>query len=218
MNSRRMFSTVAALSASLAAANHAQAAGEWEVGARAGIAISGGTPANDITHTGIFGSYALSADDRVGLSIDSLEYDFERPWAVVGVQQDTATTPKIIDSKVKSTLVSAFYERHYGVRTQTWNWHWRAGLGFAKPKAPSVSGPATGGGTFTMVMDGGTEAVLSAGAGVRYNFSPSVSFDLAGTVKHHRAKWKITDTVSGRTGTVKSYSSGGIEAGFVVRF
>ncbi|MBL8343843.1 MAG: hypothetical protein JNN03_00220 [Rubrivivax sp.] len=218
MKSRFELPIVAALSVALAATTQAHAAEQWGIGTRAGIAISGGKPANDIEHTGLFGTYALSPGSRVGISADWLVYDFEGPWAVVGVQQDTAITPKIIDAKVKSTLVSAFYEQNYGARTERWNWNWRAGLGFAKPKAPNVSGPATGGGTFTMSTDAGTETVLSGGASVRYNVSPSVSFDLGGTLRHHRAKWKITDTVSGRTGTVKSYSSIGVEAGLGIRF
>lgn len=218
MKSRCVYSVVAALSANLVAITHANAAEPWEVGARTGISISGGKPANDITHTGIFATYGLSGVDRIGVSVDNLEYDFERPWALVGLQQDTAISSKTIDAKVKSTLVSAFYERRFGVSTETWNWNLRAGLGFAKPKAPSVSGPATGGGTFTIVTNAGTEVVLLGGAGVRYNFSRHVSVDLAGTLKHHRAKWNVLDTVSGRTATVKSYSSAGVEAGIVIRF
>jgi hypothetical protein len=196
----------------------AQATERWEVGVRAGIVVANGEPANDITYGGLVLKYALSPDTLVGLSIDRQEFDFERPWALLGLQQDTVAAPEDIDSKATATLFRAFYERRYGAPAGRWRWYWNVGLGFAKPEVPTVSGPVAGGGTFVIRTEPGTEWVPSVGAGLLWQLSTRASVDLGATIDHHIADWKVTDTVSGRTAKVKSYTAGGLQIGLSVRF
>lgn len=209
---------VAALAAALGSSAAAAAGGQWEFGARAGISISGGKPANDLTHSGVKLTYQLGENSHVGLSIDALEYDFERPWRVLGLEQNKTITPKDIDAKTSSTLVRVFYERRVGTAASAWSWSWNAGLGFASPKPDTVSGPVVGGTSFNIVTDGGTEVVPSIGLGLRYRLTSALSADLGATLGHHLGKWKLRDTVSGRTGTVKGYSTFGLQLGLSYQF
>lgn len=204
--------------AALAGAPAVAADPAWSAGGRAGIAISGGEPANDITHSGGWVKYRLGENRHLGISVDRLVYDFERPWRVLGLAQDTTLAPKDIDAKAKSTLLRVFYERGYGSAGDTWTWHWQAGLGFAKPKIGRATGPVAGGGTFDIRTDGGTEVVPSLGAGMRYRFTRQLSAELEFVASHHVSKWKLRDSVSGRTATLKGYSSVGVQTGLSISF
>ncbi len=178
MKPNRLAVISALLTTSVPVAGALVADGNWQVGARTGILLSGGKPANDITLTGVSAKYGLSDNTYVGASIDQLSFDFERPWQVVGVQQDKAVKPKDIDAKARSTLFRVFYERDYGKSDQSWNPYWNAGIGFASVNVDSVTGPVVGGSTFNIATDSGTEIVPSLGAGIRYNFTRQFAADL----------------------------------------
>ena len=190
----------------------------WEVGVRTGISSVGGKPANDIPGSALTGKYRLGEGSYLGLSIERLKFDFERPWKIVGVEQNRAVTAAAIDATVTSTVFSAFYERVYGGPTTRWNRYWNAGLGFASPDAGSVTGPAVGGGSFNIVTDAGNEVIPSVSGGVRYYFTRDLAVDLGLSASRHFADWKVTDRVSGRTGTIDDYTRIGIHLGLTYRF
>lgn len=190
----------------------------WELAGRGGISVSDGVPANDFLGFGLAAKYRLSDSNAIGLSIDSLEYDFERPWQVVGVEQDKTARPKDIDAKATTTLVSLFYERAYGRPMGRWNAYWTAGLGLASPDVKSATGPAVGGGTFDITTDAGTEFVPSLGGGVRLNVARNVSSELGLSAYQHLADWKVTDRNSGRSGAVDDYTRFGLHLGVSYRF
>lgn len=202
----------------LLATNCAAADPAWELGGRGGISISDGVPANDFLGFGLAAKYRLSDSNAIGLSIDSLEYDFERPWQVVGVEQDKTARPKDIDAKATTTLLSFFYERSYGRPADRWNAYWTAGLGLASPDVKGATGPAVGGGAFDISTDAGTEVVPSLGGGVRLNFARTFSGELGLSAYRHLADWKVTDRNSGRSGTVDDYTRFGLHLGVSYRF
>lgn len=209
------------LSAVIAVATYhppATAADGWQIDARAGILLANGKPANDIMSAGLSAKYRLRDNTYVGASIDQLSFDFERPWQVVGLQQDKAVNPKDIDAKARSTLLRVFYQRDYGKPDESWNKYWNAGIGIASVTVNSATGPVVGGSTFNIATDSGTEIVPSLGAGVRYNFTRQFAADFGLGLNYHLADWKVTDSVSGRTASVKSYATYGFQVGLSYRF
>lgn len=209
---------LAVLGCALAITETPAAEPQWELGVRSGISVSDGIPANDYLGFGIVGKFRLHEGQHVGVALDSLEYDFERPWRVVGVEQDKTVKPKDIDAKATSTLVTLFYERSYGQATDRWNWYWTAGLGAASPDIDGATGPAVGGGTFDISTDAGTELVPGLGGGVRLNFARNFSAGLDLNASYHVADWTVTDRSSGRSGTVDDYTRFGLQLGVGYRF
>lgn len=216
MNSKTIVCALLAVSAPVTTVFAAD--GDWQIGVRTGIMLSSGKPANDMPYTGLSAKYRLRDSAYIGASIDRLSFDFERPWRVVGVEQDKSVNPKDIDAKARSTLFRVFYEREYGKPDQRWNRYWNAGIGLASVKADRITGPAAGGGTFNIDTDGGTEIVPSLGGGIRYNLTRQLSADAGLSLNYHLADWKVRDSVSGRTASVKSYASYGFQFGLSYRF
>ena len=207
------FGIAVLLIAALVAVNAAAEEPRWDVGVRGGISSVGGIPANDIAGLGLIGRYRLGEGHYLGVAIEQLEFDFERPWRIVGVEQDKAVRSKDIDARTSSTVVSVFYERRYGGSKERWNTYWNVGLGFASPDADPATGPAVGGGNFIIVTDAGSEVIPSLGGGVRYNFTPKFAGDAGLSASRHIANWTVTDRVSGRTGKVDDYTRLGIQLG-----
>lgn len=218
MKLNRLRVTLALLTMSMPATQALAADGDWQIGVRSGILLSGGKPANDITYIGLSGKKRLSDNAYLGASIDQLTFDFERPWQVLGIAQDKTTKPKDIDAKARSTLFRVFYERDYGKPDESWNPYWNAGLGIASVKVDNATGPVTGGGIFNITTDAGTEIVPTLGAGVRYNITRQFAADLGLGLNYHLADWKVRDSVSGRTASVKSYLTYGLQVGLLYRF
>lgn len=190
----------------------------WEFGLRSGVLIGSGKPANDLLFNGIKAIYRLDAESGVGLSIDRLSFDFERPQSVLGIEQDKSLVPKDIDAKAKATLISVFYERRYATAGSPWSWNWNAGLGFASPSVRRASGPAAGGGSFDVGTDAGREYVPSVGLGAKYSLSNGLHFEAGLNLNRHIANWKVTDAVSGRSGRVRDYTTTGLSLGLGYRF
>lgn len=190
----------------------------WEIGLRSGVLVGSGKPANDLMFNGIKALYRLDAESGVGLTIDRLSFDFERPQSVLGIAQDKSLVPKDIDAKAKSTLISVFYERRYATAGSPWSWNWNAGLGFASPSVGRASGPAAGGGSFDVGTDAGREYVPSAGLGARYSLDNGLHFEAGLSLNRHIANWKVTDAVSGRSARVKDYTTTGLSLGLGYRY
>ena len=178
-----------------------------EIGPRLLMVTAGGVPTNDMAGYGVFGSYRWKPRWRLGFALDWVGGDFEVPNEVVQI-----STPEVVDSTVESLVVSAWVERTYG------RWFWTAGLGFAAPDVDDLSGPTAGGGTFDLTTDAGSETIVSGTGGLRWSWGRRLSAEIALRVDHHLAGWTVRDRVSGRTGTIGSYTAYGVHAGLGWRF
>jgi hypothetical protein len=190
----------------------------WSLGLRAGMSTADGEPSNDAYTMGLALRYRLGEGRSAGVALERMQYDFERPWRIVGVEQDKTIEPEDIDAAATATALSIFYEDAYGGAHQRWVPYWSAALAVASPDADPVTGPAVGGGTFDMRTDSGTEIVPGLRAGYRLNFGPAWSADFSASINHHFADWKVEDRQSGNTGKVDNYTHYGVQLGFVYRF
>lgn len=189
---------------------------QYELGLRGNVLLGDGVPANDILGFGLIGRYHLNDGWFVGAALDSYDYDFERPIQVVGLQQDPSV--KTIDAKASNVVLSAAIGRQYGNTDRGFDWHWTAGLGVGFPDVKGVTGPTDTGGTFDLTFDAGTEVHLMATLGTSYHFSPRWSVTAAGRIEHHFTDIKVTDRVSGATGTIDSQSPMGAYLSLNYRF
>jgi hypothetical protein len=185
----------------------------WELGPRLLVLNAGGEPANDLMGAGVYGRYRLNERWLVGFAVDSITGDYERPYEFVGL----ASTEEI-DSTIEALVFSGWIEREYGNPGGKLRWFWTAGLGFTSPDMDDVTGPRVGGGTFTITTDAGSEILASAGGGLRRGLGPRWSFELGLQADRHFADWKLTDRVSGRTGTIDDYTTLGLHGGLAYRF
>lgn len=190
----------------------------WSLGLRAGMSTADGEPSNDAYTVGVALRYRLAEGRYVGAALEQMEFDFERPWRVVGVEQDKAVESEDLDAAAGSTGVSVFYERHHAAQGARWIPYWSAALAVASPDADPVTGPAVGGGTFDMRTDPGTEFIPGLRGGYRWNFGSAWSADFSLSVNHHFADWKVEDRQSGSTGKVDNYTHYGAQLGLFYRF
>jgi len=188
----------------------------WEVGARFNVVTAGGEPANDIMSAGLFGRYRLNDRWLLGFGVDQSEYDFERPWATLGLRQDTSV--EVIDASTSATALSVWAEREYARPGKRLRWFWSGGLGFTSPDVDDVSGPIEGGGIFNITTDPGSEVIVSGTGGLRLPFAKRWLFDFQVRVDHHLADWEVTDTVSGLTTTLDDYTGLGGSLALSFRF
>lgn len=179
----------------------------WSLSPRAGMSVSGGVPANDMINYGLAARFRLDTNEYVGATVEVLDFDFEKPWDIVGVRQDKAVEADDIDAAASTTVISVFYQRGYGSEHAGWNGYWTAGLGIGLVDVKDVRGPAVGGsGQFDITTDPGSEWFPSVGVGVRYHFTPRLSADFGVTANHHFADWKVTDRESGNEASVDNYT------------
>lgn len=119
---RRLVLLLVVLSA--APLTFAQTLGEFEIGVRPYILGAGGEPANDIVGTGVLGRYYLSDTWSIAAAVEVAEYDFERPWLTVGIEQDTSGG--VIDAPTSTTTFIVWAEREFGHSAAT---RWYVGFG-----------------------------------------------------------------------------------------
>ena len=141
------------------AAVQAQSDDRFEIGVRMVVLTAGGEPTNDQLGAGLHASYRLTQRWRIGLGLDSLSGDFERPYSV------GLTSPVELDSTAEYLLVRAWVEREYGRPERKLHWVWRAGLGFTSPDTDDLTGPTTEGGTFDITTDAGWRPCSRSAAG-----------------------------------------------------
>ena len=84
----------------------------WEVGLRPAVLLGDGVPSNDMLGVGLALRFERSKDWTLGFGLDQFQFDFEEPNRQLGIVLPPGTKP--IDSKVDSTVVSAWLERRYG--------------------------------------------------------------------------------------------------------
>ncbi len=185
----------------------------FEVGARYIVVTAGGEPTNDQSGVGVFGRYRWTDRWLVGAAIDSVSGDVERPYEWFG-----NTSPEEIDSSVDSTIFSGWIEREHGKQDRKLKWFWNAGLGVASPEVDDVQGPLTGGRSFDITTDAGSETLLSGALGLRRGFSKRFGFEVGLRFSRHFADWKVTDRSSGDTATLEDYTTKGLHLGLRVAF
>jgi len=185
----------------LALSGQVQAQSKFELGLRGNVLLGDGVPANDMLGFGLIGKYDLSDGWFLAGTLDAYDYDFERPYLVVGLSQDPDV--KTIDSQIKSTTLGAAIGRHYGDKSG-FDWFWSAGVGVGFPDASDVSGPTDNGGTFDLVIDAKTEIQIMTTLGTTYYTSGRWSFSAAARAEYHFLDITVTDTVTGNTGKVDS--------------
>jgi opacity protein-like surface antigen len=188
----------------------------FEIGVRGSIAVANGEPANDIPGHGIFARYYLNERWAIGVALERSEYDFEKPAAVLGLRQDPGVDA--IDALAKASTVSAWLQRNYQHAGSPYRWFWSVGLGSASVDVPNAAGPLDGGGTFDIKTSAKREFILSAGAGLQRSFGKSWFAELGVRADQHFADWKLTDRVSGRTGSIDDYLAIGVHVGLGYRF
>ena len=147
---------------------HANAESEFEVGLRANVLLGDGQPANDILGAGLIGKYYLSEGWFVAATLDYYDYDFERPYRTVGLEQDSSA--KTIDSSIKTTVLGGAIGRHFGDKSG-FDWFWSAGVGVGFPDTTNISGPTDSGGTFDLLIDAKTEIQIMGTLGTTYYLS-----------------------------------------------
>ena len=183
----------------------------FEVGLRYAIVTAGGEPTNDMMAAGVYGLYRLRPRWLIGIGLDSWTGDFERPYELVGL-----SSTEEVDSTLDSLTVTGWVTREYGSSPRL-RWFWSAGLGFGSPDVDDVTGPLEGGGSFDIATDAGSEILVCASGGLRWNLG---RFRLEAAVRadHHVADWTIVDRTSGLTGTVDDYTAVGAHVGLALRF
>lgn len=184
-----------------------------QIGVRTGIFLASGEPANDMMFYGVFGRYLLKPNWYLGVGADFLEFDFERPYRLLGMQGAVEN-----DASASNTIISAWIERQYGQDSEAWKPFVLAGLGLGITDVDDVQGNLAGGGTYNIATDGGTEVIPFVGAGFRHTFSKRFAAELAARIDYHIGGWDVKDRNSGLTGSVDDYLAYGAYGGLVFRF
>ncbi len=177
---------------------------KFEMGLRGNVLLGDGVPANDILGLGVIGRYRLSDGWFIGAGFDTYAFDYERPWRIIGLEQDPDVPT--IDASADSTVFNGSIGRLYNETNRGFDWFWTLGLGFASVSIDDVVGPTDTGGTFDISFDAGNEIHLMATLGSSYNFSEKWSTSFAARLEHHFMDVLITDSVSGNTGKLDSQS------------
>lgn len=184
-----------------------------KIGARYGIFAANGEPANDMPFYGVYGSYLLSPDWYLGVGVDSFEFDFERPYRVLGLQ-----SPIEKDAPVSNTVISAWIEREFGQDSKAWKSFALAGIGFGMTDVDDLQGDVSGGGTYNITTDGGTEIIPFIGAGLRHIVTKRLEVEIAARADYHIGGWDVKDRNSGLTASVDDYMAYGAYVGLAYRF
>lgn len=186
---------------------------QWEIGLRLDAMTAGGVPSNDIMGFGVYGRYHLTPRWKIGFALDSVTGDFEKPYEQIGI-----SSPAELDSQQDTLIASSWFEGEYGKEAGRIRWFWMAGLGLGSPSVDDLTGPTTSGGTFDITTEAGTEFLVSGGGGFKCRIGERWRFELALKIDRHFADWKLTDRVSGRTGTLEDYTTKGLYAGLTIAF
>jgi len=217
MTATRNLNKLALFSALLLMAGTSQAEDtKFEIGLRGNVLLGDGVPANDILGLGVIGRYRLNNGWFIGAGIDTYAFDYERPWRIVGLEQDPDVGT--IDAAADSTVFNGSIGRLYNETDHGFDWFWTLGLGFASVTVDDVVGPTDTGGTFDITTDAGSEIHLMATLGSSYNFSDSWSASFSARVEHHFMDVLITDSVSGNTAKIDSQSPIGAYLSLNYRF
>jgi hypothetical protein len=187
-----------------------------EVGARMGVTLSAGVPANDMPGYGIFGLYHLNDQWSIGVGLSRTEFDYEEPAKLIGIPLDPELEQ--IDAVAEGTTLSAWVERTWSAPESRTAWFVGGGLGAASVDVPTVTGPTLDGGTFEIHTDAETEYILSLLGGVRRKLGERWFVEFTLRADQHFADWTSVDEVSGGTREIDEYFAYGGHLGFGYRF
>lgn len=196
---------------------HAQVS-RFDLGVRAVMLGMDGEPANDAPGYGLFGRYRLSGNWSVGLAVDSFEYDFERPYLLLGLEVPAGASEGEVDATTEALMLAVLLERAYPSSSGRREWFWGVGAGAASVDVDDVVGTLADGSPSHITTDAGTEAVLIGTGGVRFFLSRIWAVEGALRTEYHIADWTVRDLVSGASGSIGSYTAWGGQLGFLARF
>jgi hypothetical protein len=187
-----------------------------EYGLRANVLLGDGKPANDILGVGLIGRRYLDNGWFIAGTLDTYQYDFERPASLAGIRQDPDVD--VIDADGSITTVGALLGREYGDANQGFRWFWSVGLGIGFESVDDVSGPTDSGGAFDLTFETDNNVQLMSTLGTSYFFNARWSASFTARLEHHFMDIEITDRVSGATARVDSQSPVGAYVSLNYRF
>jgi len=109
------------------------------------------------------------------------------------------------DASASNTIISAWLKHDFGQDSKAWKPFWLAGIGFGITDIDEVRGDVSGGGTYDISTDGGTEIIPFVDAGLLHTFSKSLEAEFGIRAQYHIGGWDVKDRNSGLTGSVDDY-------------
>jgi hypothetical protein len=186
---------------------------KFVVGIRGGTFLGDGEPANDLPMFGIYGRYNWSEKWDLGLSLDYLSGDFERPYKLLGI-----TSTDELDADMTNIIITVWGEREFSLKSQKLRPYIAGGIGIGLVDVDDVSGTVAGGGPFDIETDAGTEFIPALAVGLRYLFGKRWEAEIARRYSYHIADWDVEDQVSGKSDSLDNYSTYGFYFGLGFRF
>jgi hypothetical protein len=186
----------------------------FDVGVRGVVIIGDGQPANDMMGYGVVGRWEFRDSWHLGIAFDSVEFDYETPNRVLGIE-----SVEVVDPGNEFSRISLLVERRYGPPDSPWSWFWTAGAGFAAiDVGERAAGTTPAGGTFNIATTADDEAHFMIGGGLRRSFGENWALDAALTIQHHTTDYQLVDLVSGATGSIGSQTPYGLTLGISYGF
>jgi hypothetical protein len=184
-----------------------------EAGVRLITLLGHGVPANDMPGFGVIGRWHWRPAWQLGVAVDQLTFDYERPYAVLGI----ASTMEI-DASNDLTRFSAWLERRYDAHDAGWSFFWLAGAGYATVGTETVTGFTPSGARWEIETEASDELHVLGSTGVRRHFGPRLSVELALHLEQHGSDYRVRDRVSGSSATIGSHGVWGASIAMSHRF
>lgn len=192
----------------------AETDGQYELSGHLNIVGANGKPSNDIPGFGIVVHRKLSDEWYLGVSLENAtDFDVERPNEELDIDSVSET-----DALATMNMVTVVAERRYPLGSESWTGFWNLGGGIADIDIDNAEGDVEGGGRFDIEVEADTEYVLLGGVGALQQLGEHWSARYEFTLEQHFADWKVTDRVSGRTGSYDDYLVYGLRLGLTYGF
>lgn len=185
----------------------------FELGLRGLIILGDGRPANDMLGASVAGRFRWKDGWYLGVGLDSVTFDYERPYDVLGI-----SSTEEVDGTNDFRRVSGWIERRYDRDGRSWSWFWAAGLGLASVDAEIVRGSTLAGGTYDIATDAKDEVHVMLSAGIRRAAGARWALDGTLGLEHHSVDYQLTDRISGATGAIGSQTPLSLSIGISRRF
>ncbi len=176
------------------------------------ITTGNGEPAHDIPKIGLKGRYLLSRLLYLTLSLDYTEYDFERPYKLLGIN-----ATKEMDAHVSGMYLDIGTEREFYLNRMLQPYI-GVGVGLTFIDADDISGRALNGDRFRIETETDTEYIPYFNSGVRWVVWNNLSLDVGTRFQYHLADWVVTDRVSRLSNNIDDYFQYGGYIGISVGF
>jgi hypothetical protein len=162
---------------------------------------------------GVFVRYLVSEDWYVGIGVDFLKFDFERPYKLLSLNGAMEN-----DADASNTIIRAWLEREFSPVSEYLTPFGSAGIGLGIPEADDIRGNLTPAGTYSIETDPGTEIIPSLGCGLRYQPWDRLGLEIGVRLDYHIADWEVKDRVSGRKTTLDDYFAYGAYLNAMIQF